>query len=94
MDMRNSKRSRSGRDKSIGHKLEFLDRWEVRVKPSVRKKMTEKGAKALRRRLQDHAGGFSLEHFRSRSNATRWLNDLPEGLRSRCEVSQVAYLVF
>jgi hypothetical protein len=77
----------------IRNELTFVDRWEIKIKPKVRSRMTPRGREALVERLKDHAGRrYSIRHFRTRANAEAWLATLPEGLSSRCEVGQVCWL--
>jgi hypothetical protein len=75
-------------------RIKFIDRYEVKIKPKVAAKLSERGREALQSRLQSHAGKYSLAHFRTKARAADWLASLPEGLRTRCEVSPVAYFIF
>jgi len=74
--------------------IKFIDRYEVKIKPKVSAKLSERGREALQARLKSYAGKYSLAHFRTKARADDWLASLPEGLRSRCEVSPVAYFIF
>ena len=67
--------------------------WEIDIRPAVKKKMTKKAQVALYKRLQMHCGkGRSFRHFKTEQRAKDWLSDLPEGIRTRCHVSQVGWM--
>ena len=78
----------------VKREIKFVDRWEVRVKPSVADKLSDRGLAALKQRLKDRAGRYSLEQFKTEANALDWLASLPDGLRTRCEVAEVMFYVF
>jgi len=78
----------------MSKEISYADYWAVEVNPSLKKTMTRKGYRRLWERLQSYAGGYDLSCFRTKKHAKAWLDQLPEGLKSRCQVTEVMHVYF